>query len=254
MWRKKPTGFQAIGWTQRLHCYSLASNSEPDLFNHLVWLDKITKKANIGEYLKCDSKRHATRCEIAKDILKWGGVTRGNIVKVPHVIDKVIDSAKAGTPSEGAPMNSGWTKIAAVYSLVISNAPTQIIWDSRVSLSICTRLGCAAKNLGLSPTELLKEFRGSLGWVPGRGGTRPSLMDVAKMWFPNRYAKWDAHFEGGSIVEDMTQILNANLITYGKPCEALSQQEHAQLEKLGIDPPDYWNPWLVACVLFMDGQ
>lgn len=251
--RKRPTGIIAKGWAKRLHHYTWSTKSAPDFFNHLVWLDQITKEASVGETLINATQRHSARCKIAKDILVWGGVTRGNIAKVPHVIDEVIDAVHTGTPSKDAPMNSGWTKIAAVYSLVMPNAPQQIIWDSRVSLSICKRLGIAAQSLGLSTAELQKTFGCRLGWVAGRGGNRPKLQVYAQKWFPSRYGKWEAHFEGGAVVAEMAKILNANMSTYGTPCDALTNHEHSHLKKLGIEPPQKWTPWLVACVLFMDG-
>jgi hypothetical protein len=30
--------------------------------------------------------------------------------------------------------------------------------------------------------------------------------------------------------------------------------ERENLKNLGIQPPEKWSPWLVACVLFIDGQ
>ena len=252
--RRKPTGVLAVGWPERLHFYCWASKSKPDLPNHLVWLHQITTKALRAEASEKVEVRYSARCQVASDILEWGGVKRGNLGKVPMVIDAVINAAKTGSPCPNSPMNSGWTKIAAVYSMISSVASPQVIWDSRVSLSVCTRLGDAARTRGMTAAGLQMEFGGRLGWVAGRGGTRACLMASAKAWFPNRYGKWDAHFEGGSIVEEMAKILNADLSFYGKPDQALSGQECTQLKKLGIQPSEQWNPWLVACVLFMDGQ
>lgn len=253
LFRKRPTGIVAKGWAERLHHYTWSTKSAPDFFNHLVWLDEITKEASVGETLKIATQRHSARCTVANKILKWGGVTRGNIEKVPHVIDEVIDAGHTGTLSKDAPMNSGWTKVAAVYSLVMPNAPQQIIWDSRVSLSICRRLGNAAESLGLSAAELQKTFGCRLGWIKGRGGNRPKLQADAQKWFPSRYGKWDAHFAGGAVVAEMAEILNANTVTYGCPLDAITEHDQAQLKICGIQPPIKWTPWLVACVLFMDG-
>jgi hypothetical protein len=253
IWRKKPTGVEANGWPERLHYYCLATKSNPDFLNHLVWLHNIVEKVRHADVSEIKT-RHSARCKFAIDILEWGGVTRGNTARVPAAIDAVIDTVQNGTRFAHAPMNSGWTKIAAVYSLILSGSPPQIIWDSRVSLSVCTRLGNAAKGRGMDPAAVRKIFGGRLGWVAGRGGRRARLMALAKVWFPNRYGKWDAHFEGGAVVAEMAQILNANLSFYGKPDQSLTKKDCEQLKNLGIQPPKKWNPWLVACVLFMDGQ
>ena len=173
---------------------------------------------------------------------------------MPLVIDAVIKASQSGVPCANAPMNSGWTKIAAVYSTISSGAPSQVIWDSRVSLSICTRLGAAARGAGITPATLRSSFDDRIGWVGGRGGNRPKLMASVQQWFPNRYGKWPAHFEGGLIVAEMSQILNSSLQTYGSPKQALLIDEIKALQNLGIEPPKKWTPWLVACVLFMDGQ
>lgn len=251
--RSKLTGLQVTGWTERLRHYCWATKSKPDFYNHMVWLEKIKSNALVGEASKNSQDRYSARCNVACDILEWGGVKRGNLEKVPAVINAVVDAARTGAPSVDTPMNSGWTKIAAIYSLILPGSLTQVIWDSRVSLSICTRLGSAAQNLKISPQALQNAFAGRLGWVPGRGGTRPRLIKLASEWFPNRYGKWNAHFEGGAIVAEMTQVLNANLGVYGNPLQALSFQERKNLKNLGIQPPEKWSPWLVACVLFMDG-
>jgi hypothetical protein len=52
----------------------------------------------------------------------------------------------------------------------------------------------------------------------------------------------------------MADILNAEPTRYGVPVDALSEQELATLRDTGITPPKKWTPWLVASVLFMDGQ
>ena len=121
--RKRRTGGQAIGWPERLHCYCWATTSRPDLFNHLVWLEQVRNRALRAESLKNSRARRSGRCMVARDILHWGGVTRDNLPKVPNVTDAVVHTARSGFSTTKAPMNSGWTKIAAVYSTVSSAAP-----------------------------------------------------------------------------------------------------------------------------------
>jgi hypothetical protein len=245
LYRKKETGPIVTGWSQRLRHYSLATNARPGLIDHLLWLN------SLGEHVKKASTPQEY-CKIAKAVLKWGGVTRGNLAKLDKVICSVVQSAIQGQQVKSAPMNSGWTKVAAVFAQFKSTHP-QVIWDSRVSLSICTRLGSIAKSKGLNKGQLQSLFSDNLGWVRGRGGNRPKLQSQAVNWFPNRYGKWAAHFEGGRIAQEIAQVLNADKQTFGSPCTALDQSDILSLKEKDAFPKE-WTPWLVACVLFMDGQ
>jgi hypothetical protein len=246
-YRKKLSGSILAGWPLRLYKYSWATKQTPDLTSHLIWLDKISNQAAKSSLTSTNA--HAT----ATAILEWGGVTRGNSAKVSTCLAHVVQSSRTGAIVGGAPMNSGWTKIAAIFSLNVPNVPPQIIWDSRVSLSVCTRIGSASQAFGITPDQLQYIFP-NLGWVTGRGGNRPQLQKRAQSFFPNRYRKWSAHFEGGRVVQEMTNILNQNISHYGRPSAALSSSDLHELRSNHVPIPHAWNSWLVACVLFMDGQ
>ena len=247
LYRKKNVGLAINGWPARLKHYSWATRSNPDLVSHLIWLNSMAQRVKAA--VKSQDKN-----QIALDILKWGGVTRGNIGRVQSVTNDVIKSAIKGSQCNNAPMNSGWTKIAAVFSFPDPKARPQVIWDSRVSLSVCVRLGEAARCRRVKPADLQKCFKNALGWVAGRGGNRPVLRQCAQTWFPNRYGRWDAHFQGGSVSSEIAEILNSNPKKYGSPRDAVSEDEVEKLKKEGAPVPYQWTPWLVACVLFMDGQ
>jgi hypothetical protein len=251
-YRKKNIGPTVTGWPQRLSQFALISEPTPSLAQHLMWLDSITNNAlayttpHPGEPSKADQST-------AMSVLHWGGVTRGNSPKVPNILEQVVETARSGNDIYNAPMNSGWTKIAAIYAYPHKSAPPQIIWDSRVSLSICCRLANYGVINKVNKTQLCNLFP-NLGWVPGRGGNRPKLISHAASFFPNRYGSWKAHFAGGQIAKDISDYLNKHMTKYGSPSSALSQEEITILKANKITVPTKWDPWLVACVLFMDGQ
>lgn len=246
LYRKKLIDPVVNGWTRRLQHYSWATQNKPDLVGHLLWLSNMVASA-------AGATEPRQKNSLAEQILTWGGVTRGNLHRVPSVVNAVISSAQTGKRLNNAPMNSGWTKIAAIFAHHNQQFP-QIIWDSRVSLSVCTRLGRAASNSNISRSNLQVLFHNRLGWVPGRGGNRSCLQAQASNWFPNKYKSWDAHFEGGQVVQEMSNILNNNLQRYGNPMGALTENDKRQLTEKCVEQPEAWSPWLVACVLFMDGQ
>lgn len=235
------------GWPERLHQFALTSEKTPSLPCHLAWVDRIHRDA--ARY----PRDLDAGIEIARDILKWGGVERGNLGKLVHVLHGVVEYARSSVVQNNAPMNAGWTKIAALFAYKYRGAKPQVIWDSRVSLSICTRLINAAIAVRLPPEDLKTVFR-RLGWVPGRGGNRPKLMVAARFWFPNRYGSWDAHFAGGAIAQEIADILNRDPERYGAPAAAFEAADIDKMGKSNCQIPRIWDVWLVACVLFMDGQ
>jgi hypothetical protein len=244
MHRRKKTGDRGRGWVDRLASYSWGGDTAGGLCQHLIWVHKLFAEVRRGNRQE----------ELAREILEWGKVTLGNLDKLPRVLGSVIRSAQMGVRDSCAPMNSGWTKIAAVFAQGVPNAPPQVIWDSRVSLSVCTRLGDGARGK-LNKKGLQALFSNKLGWVGGRGGTRLDLQRKAVEWFPCKYGKWEAHFEGGRVVKEIAECLNSSLKIYGLPREALEENQVREiLDHAGCkDALDQWTPWLVACVLFMDG-
>jgi hypothetical protein len=242
LYRNKYVGPTITTWKIRLQNYGLISAPTPSLCAHLIWLASL--KSNVCSYNPCNPTTHLIGNAVATGILKWGGVSRGNSGKVSKVLPSIVQSARSGRIFPSAPMNSGWTKVAAVFSYYHRSSPPQVIWDSRVSLSVCHRLVIAAGAYCLNSSQLTKLFP-NLGWVPGRGGNRPKLMKCVSGWFPNRYGHWSAHVAGGQVAYEIAQLLNAKRSSPG-PVES---QQGEQLPVMLN-----WTPWLVACVLFMDGQ
>ena len=247
-YKKKSVGISVSGWPKRLEHFTLSNSKVPSLKQHLQWLHSLQRLVDAYD----PSQPATIQCglDLGKQILEWGGVTRGNVSKLSKVLDSVVDSTRQGKRISNAPMNSGWTKISAVFNYHDTNQhtsfgshPAQVIWDSRVSLSVCCRLVDAANHYNLTALQLAALFP-DLGWVPGRGGNRPSLERKVSGWFRNRYGSWKSHFAGGEVVYEIAKLLNAN--NYGLDFTFIINGDSHRVTS--------WTPWLVACVLFMDGQ
>lgn len=180
LYRRRPVGNPVTGWSARMLNYGLTNSPHPSLPDHLVWLQSLGPAA--AAYNPANPRTHKTGKALGKAILKWGGVTGGNLHKLTKALGPVVQSARTGVRVNNAPMNSGWTKIAAVFSYFQTFSPPQVIWDSRVSLSVCHRLVNAAVQFDLKLGQMQVAFP-DLGWVPGRGGNRPNLMNIVAPWF-----------------------------------------------------------------------
>ena len=74
----------------------------------------------------------------AQKVFQWGGVKQRDVTW--ELIDLVVQAALTENATNGAPMNSGWTKIAAfVTDHLEPENRSQAIWDSRVSWSLVRR-------------------------------------------------------------------------------------------------------------------
>jgi hypothetical protein len=107
--RGNPVGDQVHGWTGRLKNYALVGQEAPSLIQHLQWLKSLERQA--VSYDPGGDEQNDIGLELGAEILHWGGVTRGNLERLPDVIDSVCSSARDGARIGNAPMNSGWTKI-----------------------------------------------------------------------------------------------------------------------------------------------
>lgn len=58
----------------------------------------------------------ADAVDLAQEVFRWGGVPQSQAKVTPAIIRAVFDSVAARRRLRDAPMNSGWTKLAAVGS------------------------------------------------------------------------------------------------------------------------------------------
>lgn len=169
--------------------------------------------------------------KFAQDIFRWGGVPQKKVTA--EQVDQVIQMALLTSFPAGAPMNSGWTKVAAIVTAHLEEeGRSQAIWDSRVAWSLVRRLDALLFEAG---HEHVPPCFPHIGRVPGRGGTR--WMTPLRLNWPYAYGRWDAHFAASALVREMRDELNRRGIMAPRPD--------------GSDGP--WAVRQVEMVLFMDG-
>jgi hypothetical protein len=236
------------GWDERIKTYAYANRANP-----VAWPRVYTDVAPFIHGLRAIIARYTwpgitapgmiTAADpvdlerIAAQICLWGGVSQGRGYADAWT---VIKSAVLNAQHHGAPMNSGWTKVASFATDGLPNSQT--IWDSRVSTSIIWRLDRILHASGLTPAALLPHY--PIGLVAGRAyyPGSPRYRTYHFRW-PNGYGRWQCHFAGSQLVRDMVKVLNAPSMGYPRmpnPAPA--------------GPPLDWDVFGVGLVLFMDGR
>jgi hypothetical protein len=171
---------------------------------------------------------------LAAETLRWGRVPQRDGFD-EATVEAVFRRALGLPGGETAPMNSGWTKVAAMATAFLEGerdrAP-HVIWDSRVSTSIVWRLDrMLAKTPGSDPKG---PFTG-LGVVGGRGGTRPRSLELH---WAHPYGRWWGQEAGSAMVREIRDVLN--------------QGGHGWMP-LSDGGEGRWTIRGVESVLFMDG-
>lgn len=213
MYRGKPVGKHVKGWDKRLQSYfwpnprvgltATEVRLKPILFSCKNLALKVAKGTTWTE------EDRVTALDTAKEIFKWGGVPQDPRKVTWTNVHKVFEAALSGAASRGAPMNSGWTKVAAFATAHLDtgkpHASPQVIWDSRVSSSVIRRLDSIFHKAKL---KSLPDAYAPIGLVAGQGGTRKSPPNLHFKW-RNGYGRWDAQFSGSAFVQAVCQNLNA---------------------------------------------
>lgn len=217
------------GWAGALGLYS-PNGKQPAPSDHFDWLNRMTHRVAAAT-AACD------KVSVANEILEWGGMK----TRIPdsaigfQLLDRVVQSAAAGINVADAPMNSSFTKIAAVFCYR-SNA-FNTIWDSRVSTAICFRLACILQKAGMTRNHGERQFP-ALGFVAGVSRRVINRLDLVGMFWPNVYQKWSGHFAGAKVVLEISDELNRRQIE----CPEIQNDLC----------PGQWTPWKVNMVFFID--
>jgi hypothetical protein len=229
--------WQSIGAKDTLAALEELERPLRPLFKHI----KAGSRLTTSDYLNLTIFAH--------EVFKWGRVERSNskVAENSQVVERVIRAALIWEiPDATVPMNSGWTKVAALSSEYVeeNGGSPQVIFDSRVAASLLTGLDEILVDApdGVSPRNYLPYELAALGYVPGRGGTRKQKRrrDHRLQW-PNRYQRWDAQFAASKLVNAMRRDLNENLQKYGPM-------------PFSPYPDGRWSTRGVEMALFMDGQ
>ncbi len=241
-YRLKPVGLLVTGWPNRLKSYFWPKPGVNDYVQtRPLWLEaeKLSRALqNTGGW---SSRQKQDAVDLASKIFKWGRVPQKNFTA--QMVEDVFRSALSYKSTlihkhkhhGDAPMNSGWTKIAAFATAHLEDSDDAFphaIWDSRVSTSITFRLD---RLLVDEKVEESSDLFPRIGAVKGRGGTRPR--DLKLSW-AYAYGSWSSHFAGSVLVKEIRDILN----TGGYPPMPLPGGGEGS-----------WTIHGVGSVLFMDG-
>lgn len=244
-----PMGRHVVrGWDERIKTYAYATRANPlawpavyaDVTPFTSGLSAIVGRYHwpmVGSAAAITKPDLADLHNLAEQICHWGGVPQRRGYASTWA---VIKSAILGAPHHGAPINSGWTKVASFATDGHHNSQT--IWDSRVSTSLVWRLDQLLNHWGLTTINLLAHY--NIGRVPGRAYRPgdPRYRHYHFVW-PNGYMRWDCHFAGSRLVRDMVKVLNNPINGYPPmPSPIIG----------GAASP--WNVLGVGLVLFMDGR
>lgn len=226
-YRGKP-GIQSVGWTNRLAGYFWPNPGRTHAYNQPILAAISAQAAALRGVAPWTPAQELDAVRFANAVFIWGGVPQGAVSW--QQVRAVFDSVRSGHRVEDAPMNSGWTKVAAFASSGWAGVDEQVIWDSRVAHSLIRRMDAilyAAGQRGV-PGYLV-----DIGRVPGRGGSRVEVAYQLK--WPTGYGRWATQFAGSRLV-------------------GLVRDE---VKRQGFNKPaGMTGPWTirdVEMVLFMDG-
>jgi hypothetical protein len=172
------------------------------------------------------------KANIANEILVWGGM-RLRVTDKDKYFDRVLMATANTNEDCNAPMNSSYTKIAALFGY---NLDHNTIWDSRVSSAVCYRLALIAEEHKIHPNELQNIFP-DLGYIPGRSKRYERRQSLLKKYWTSVYGKWSGHRAGAILLSEISTALVQNQIPTPREVKPLT---------------DIWNSWLVNMVFFID--
>jgi|SRR5665213_507924 len=233
---------EGLTWPDRLRLYRWPKNTPfkdalvrvQDLLGRLR---EISEKVGNNSSLSWAEEQRLK--QVTLDIFKWGGVTRGKSKRDPSIIDirNVITTAFEWSRVGSAPLDSGWSKLAAFSTdyLEDSQKSPQVIYDSRVAFSLIRkteRLLKQEKFAGLRP--VMEEH---LRYIPGRGGNRATWKPIG---WQRGWGRWESQFFASLYVRRIRDVLNRSPKKYGLMSRADGNE-------------GCWTTRGVEMVLFMDG-
>jgi len=214
-------GSDVVGWPDRLRSYFWPM---PDVNLSVTarlidpWFERAGGlSARLVQQGAWTDDERAEATALAWGMLAWGGTTRQADFCRP-VVEAVVRRALGLPVTVDPPLNSGWSKVAALATAYLEGrrerAP-HVIWDSRVSASIVFRLDASMANEGgpapngANPEKLFPR----IGVVAGRGGSRKDggARDPSRLrsrW-AHAYRSWSSQDAGSELVREVRGELNA---------------------------------------------
>jgi hypothetical protein len=222
--KDRQSGEQGCGWAGGVLMYS-PNRRAPEPVEHALWMKNILSRIN-------EATTKIDKADIANEILAWGGM-RIRVTNKDKNFDRVLMATANANEDYNAPMNSSYTKIAALFGY---NLNYNTIWDSRVSSAVCYRLALIAEEHKIHPNELHNIFP-DLGYIPGRSKRYERRQLLLKKYWTSVYGKWSGHRAGAILLSEISTALVQNQIPTPREVKPLT---------------DIWNSWLVNMVFFID--
>ena len=211
----------ATGWQDRLNAYFWPKLAD-DWHANVPKLKAFETNFKLIKFPGGSHVDEAALHQIFEDICTWGGVSMPTVSQpdLYRIVTNALHNIDSGTvPAGTSPLNSAWTKLYA-----IARPKKVVIYDSRVATALVSILdpymATCVKSKAFNRYE-------HLGYVNGRGGSRPRLLTHS---WPNGYMNWDAQFAANDLCIEVLALLNKKM-----PKE------------------DGWTLREVEAVLFMEG-
>lgn len=168
-YRKRPINPPVTGWANRLATYFWPNPKVgvATTHGHLAPIIAEAIRLRLGLFGPWSHADKRAAGKLAKDIFTWGNVPQPGATST--MVREVFESVAAGKRIGSAPMNSGWTKVAAIASVGMGLRHEQVIWDSRVAHALIRRLDILLVAAGCTHVPCLPIIQ-KIGRVPGRGG------------------------------------------------------------------------------------
>ena len=206
--RRRTHGEEVTGWPARLKSYFWPS---PKLDYAGTYTKMSPWYREVGELSeKLRSGRRWSRqdrslaCKLTLNMLRWGRMRKSRDF-CPKIVENVFRQALGLDYEFPTPMNSGWSKVAALATAYLEGRTDQaphVIWDSRVSTSLLWRLD---RMLAETNNHEPKDLFPAIGAVIGRGGSRPRQLQLK---WSNAYGSWTSQFAGSELVREIRDILS----------------------------------------------
>lgn len=217
---------EAIGWKARLEAYFWPTMGQD-------WFSNKTQFAifcnRFRELERHWDQRSATTqtglLSLFEDVCTWGNVRlpEGDQDILINEVDKALHHIDTHQVPLNCRLNSAWTKLYAV-----ARPKSFVIYDSRVATAIVSLLDPHMQRL--EEAQEFEPYR-DLGYINGRGGTRPRILQ----WrWTNAYRSWKAQYAANQLCYRIANRLNE---IYQK--------------KTGNE--NLWSMREVEAVLFMEG-
>lgn len=199
---KKP----ALGLARRLNAY-FWPNLSVSWQQSQALLDGFIAEFNAIELKQEHTDNAAELLTLFEKVCKWGGVNLPAItaselkIQVFSVLNAIDNGA---LPDSRFKINSAYTKLYA-----IARPDSFVIFDSRVAAALTSIMDSAYDSL----TQLhdWPKYQ-NLGFVNGRGGSRPRLL---KHTWKNGYQQWPAQIAANKLCLDIVAFINKTPELYG---------------------------------------